>query len=228
MRRALLALAVLLSLTTPAVAHGAPKLSEGGQFETATVVGVVKDSTGAVVPDAKVTLTNTQTGVTAERTSDANGNYEFFNVRIGAYIIAAEKAGFSVALVDNINVTVGARQRVDLSMAVGQLTESVEVSASAVLLQTDSSDRSQIITADQTKALPLNGRAYSSLTLLSPGARQSSIGASREGSFNINGLRSTFNNFLIDGVDNNSYGTSNQGYSNQVMQPAPDAVGEIK
>jgi len=218
MRRALLALAVLLTLASPAAA----------QFETATVVGTVKDSTGAVVPEAKVTLTNTQTGVTAERMSDANGSYEFFNVRIGAYVITAEKAGFSIALVDNVQVTVGARQRIDLSMAVGQLSERVEVSARAVLLQTDSSDRSQIITADQTRALPLNGRAYSSLTLLSPGARQSSIGASREGSFNINGLRSTFNNFLIDGVDNNAYGTSNQGYSNQVMQPAPDAVGEIK
>lgn len=219
MSRALLVLAAFLALSSPAIAR---------QFETATVVGVVKDSTGAVVPVAKVTLTNTQTGVTAERTSDANGNYEFFNVRIGAYVITAEKAGFSVALVDNVQVTVGARQRVDLSMVVGQLSETVEVSARAVLLQTDSSDRSQIITAEQTRALPLNGREYSALTLLSPGARQSSIGASREASFNINGLRSTFNNFLIDGVDNNAYGTSNQGFSNQVMQPPPDAVGEIK
>jgi len=218
MRRALLVIAALFALASPAAA----------QFETATVVGTVKDSTGAVVPEAKVTLTNTQTGVTAERMSDANGSYEFFNVRIGAYVITAEKAGFSIALVDNVQVTVGARQRVDLSMAVGQLNERVEVSARAVLLQTDSSDRSQIITADQTRALPLNGREYSALTLLSPGARQSSIGTSREGSFNINGLRSTFNNFLIDGVDNNAYGTSNQGFSNQVMQPAPDAVGEIK
>lgn len=221
MRRALLVLTALFTLTSPAWALG-------GQFETATVVGTVKDSTGAVVPAAKVTLTNTQTGVTAERASDANGNYEFFNVRIGTYIVTAEKAGFSIALTDNVQVTVGARQRVDLSMAVGQLSERVEVSARAVLLQTDSSDRSQIITADQTRALPLNGREYSALTLLSPGARQSAIGSSREGSFNINGLRSTFNNFLIDGVDNNAYGTSNQGYSNQVMQPAPDAVGEIK
>ena len=84
------------------------------QFETATVVGSVKDSTGAVVPGAKVTLTNTQTGVTAERTSDANGNFEFFTVRIGAYVVTAEKEGFSIALVDNVQVTVGARQRVDL------------------------------------------------------------------------------------------------------------------
>ena len=109
MRRALLALAVLLSLAPPAFA----------QFETATVVGVVKDSTGAVVPDAKVTLANTQTGVTAERTTGTNGSYEFFNVRIGTYVIAAEKAGFSVALVDNINVTVGARQRDILTQANG-------------------------------------------------------------------------------------------------------------
>ena len=202
------------------------------QFETATVVGTVRDSSGAVVPDAKVTLTNTQTGVSAERQSDANGNFEFFTVRIGSYVITSEKSGFSIALVENVQVTVGARQRVDLTMAVGQVTERVEVSARAVLLQTDSSERSQVITAEQTRALPLNGREYSALALLSPGVRLSALntgGATpREGSFNVNGLRSTVNNFLIDGVDNNAYGTSNQGFSNQVMQPAPDAVAEFK
>jgi len=222
MKRALLALITLVTLAAPASA----------QFETATVVGTVKDATGAVVPDAKVTLTNTATGVTAERMSDANGNYEFFTVRIGTYVITAEKAGFSVALVDNVQATVGARQRVDLSMAVGQLTETIQVSSRAVLLQTDSSERSQVITGEQTKALPLNGREYSALALLSPGVRLSALNTGgftpREGSFNVNGLRSTFNNFLIDGVDNNAYGTSNQGFSNQVMQPAPDAVGEFK
>ena len=101
-----------------------------------------------------------------------------------------------------------------------------------MLLQTDSSDRSQVITGEQTRALPLNGREYSALALLSPGVRLSALNTGgftpREGSFNVNGLRSTFNNFLIDGVDNNAYGTSNQGFSNQVMQPAPDAVGEFK
>jgi Carboxypeptidase regulatory-like domain/TonB-dependent Receptor Plug Domain len=230
MKRILHVLLALQLLSAPAWAFGSPKLSngDGGQFETATVVGTVKDSTGAVVPGAKVTLSNVQTGVSADRTTDANGGYEFFTVRIGTYVVTAEKAGFSIALTDNVQVTVGARQRVDLSMAIGQVSEKVEVSASTTLLQTDSSDRSQIVTAAQTQALPLNGREYSALTLLSPGTRQSAIGTSREGSFNINGLRSTFNNFLIDGVDNNAYGTSNQGYSNQVMQPAPDAVGEIK
>lgn len=195
----------LLAFATPAIA----------QFETATVVGTVRDSSGAVVPAAKVTLTNTATGVSAERLSDSNGNVEFFTVRIGPYLVTAEKDGFSIAVVDNLQVTVGARQRVDLTMAVGQVSEKVEVSARAVLLQTDSSDRSQIVTGEQTRALPLNGREYSALTLLSPGARSSPLAlGGREGSFNINGLRSTFNNFLIDGVDNNAYGTSNQGFSN--------------
>ncbi len=214
--------AVCLMLAAPAWA----------QFETATVVGTVRDSSGAVVPEAKVTLTNVQTGVSVDRMTDAYGNFEFFTVRIGTYLITAEKAGFSVALVDNVQVTVGARQRVDLTMAVGQVTEKVEVSARAVLLQTDSSERSQIITGDQTRALPLNGREYSALALLSPGVRLSALNTGgftpREGSFNVNGLRSTFNNFLIDGVDNNAYGTSNQGFSNQVMQPPPDAVAEFK
>ncbi len=209
-----------------------PCTSAYAQFETATVVGTVRDSSGAIVPDAKVTLTNVQTGVSAERQTDANGNFEFFTVRIGTYVVTAEKPGFAIALVENVQVTVGARQRVDLTMAVGQLTEKVEVSASAVLLQTDTSERSQVITAEQTRALPLNGREYSALTLLSPGVRLSALntgGATpREGSFNVNGLRSTVNNFLIDGVDNNAYGTSNQGFSNQVMQPAPDAVAEFK
>jgi len=222
MRRALLLFVFLTLAAVPAWA----------QFETGNVVGTIKDSTGAVVPLAKVTLTSTQTGVSVEKISDANGIYEFITVRPGTYVVTAEKAGFSIALVDNVIMTVGARQRVDLTMTVGQLTEKVEVSASAVLLQTDSSDRSQIITGEQTRALPLNGREYSALALLSPGVRLSALNTGgftpREGAFNVNGLRSTFNNFLIDGVDNNAYGTSNQGFSNQVMQPSPDAVGEFK
>jgi hypothetical protein len=202
------------------------------QFETATVVGTVRDSSGAVVPEAKVTLLNLLTGVSAERQSDGNGNFEFFTVRIGSYLVTAEKDGFQMALVDGVQVTVGARLRVDLSMTPGQVTERVEVTARQTQLQTDSSDRSQVITGDETRALPLNGREYSALALLAPGVKLSALNTGgltpREGSFNVNGLRSTFNNFLIDGVDNNAYGTSNQGFSNQVMQPSPDAVGEFK
>ena len=203
------------------------------QFETATIVGTVRDTSGAVVPGATVTLTNTATGVAASRTTATNGSYEFFTVRDGIYVLTAEKAGFSLALVDNVQAQVGARLRVDLQLPVGQVSEKVEVTASVPLLDTESSQRGQVISSTQVSALPLNGREYSSLALLTTGVRASDLnrggtGTNREGSFNVNGLRSMFNNFLIDGVDNNAYGTSNQGFSNQVMQPPPDAVSEFK
>ena len=203
------------------------------QFDTASVVGTVRDTTGAVVPAAKVTLTNAQTGISVVKMTNAEGNFEFFTVRPGTYLVTSEKPGFAIALIDNVQVQVGARLRVDLQMPVGQLTERVEVTASSPLIETDSSQRGQVITGDQTRALPLNGREYSSLALLTTGVKSGGSSLTtgntpREGAFNVNGLRSTFNNFLIDGVDNNAYGTSNQGFSNQVMQPPPDAVSEFK
>jgi hypothetical protein len=213
---------LLLALTTllPAVA--------AAQFETAAVVGTAKDRSGAVVNQAKVTLTNVDTGVSATTETDAAGSFEFRNVRIGRYLVTAEKAGFSMAMADNVSVSIGARQRVDMTLDVGALTETVNVSGAATMLETDTSERGQLIRGENIRALPVLNREYSSLALLATGVRQSALSTSREGSFNVNGLRSTFNNFLIDGVDNNAYGTSNQGFSNQVMQPPPDAVGEFK
>ena len=203
------------------------------QFDSATVVGTVRDATSSVVPSATVTLTGVQTGISVVRTSNENGGFEFPAVRPGIYVVTAEKTGFAIAMVDNVIVQVGARLRVDLQMPVGQVSEKVEVTATSPLIETDSSQRGQVITGDQTRALPLISREYSSLALLTTGVK---LGGSslttgntpREGALNVNGLRSTFNNFLIDGVDNNSYGTSNQGFSNQVMQPSPDAIGEFK
>jgi hypothetical protein len=203
------------------------------QFDTASVVGTVKDSGGAVVPGATVTLTNLETNIVLTRVTDEHGNFEFMTVRVGRYKVSAELQGFSVAVADDVQVTVGARQRVDLRLTPGALTETVEVIGASPLLETDSSQRGHLITGEQAVDLPLNGREYSSLALLSPGVRLSALNTGsastvREGSFNINGLRSTVNNFLLDGIDNNAYGTSNQGFSNQVMQPSPDAVAEFK
>jgi hypothetical protein len=219
-----------LLLITASLALAAPALA---QFETATVLGSVRDDSGAVVPAATVTLLNLDTGVSQTRTSDTAGNYEFFTVRIGSYKVTAELAGFAPAAADQVRVAVGSRQRVDLVLAPGSITEAVVVTAEVSPLEKDSSQRGQVITHDQAVALPLNGREYSALALLTTGVRQSAIGTGsastlREGSFNVNGLRSTFNNFLLDGIDNNAYGTSNQGFSNQVMQPPPDAVAEFK
>lgn len=218
-----LSLLLVLFLAVPALA----------QFDTASVVGTVRDAQSAVVPGATVTLTNTETGISATRTSAADGAYEFASVKPGTYVVTSELSGFSVALVENIEVQVAARRRVDLQMFVGQVTEKIQVTATAPLIETDTSQRNQVITGEQMRELPLNGREYSSLALLTTGVRQSALnksiqGTPREGAFNVNGLRSTMNNFLIDGVDNNAYGTSNQGFSNQVMQPPPDAVSQFQ
>ena len=200
------------------------------QFETATVVGTVRDSSGAVVPDAKVTLTNTQTGVSAERTSDANGNFEFFTVRIGTYVVTRREG----RLLDRARrQRPGHRRRAAArrsrrwpSARSRRRSRSARAQCCCRPIRATAARSSP---ASRPGRLPLNGREYSALALLSPGVRVSPLAAGgREGSFNVNGLRSTFNNFLIDGVDNNAYGTSNQGFSNQVMQPSPDAVEEFK
>ncbi|MEK7753205.1 MAG: TonB-dependent receptor, partial [Acidobacteriota bacterium] len=205
-----------------------------GQFDTAAVLGTVRDPSGAVIPNSKVTLENTRTGITETKQTDAAGNFEFLTVRIGSYRVKAEAAGFKTAVAAEFTVTVGARQRVDLKLEVGDTTQAVEIRDAAAALETESSDRGQVVSRDTIVNLPLNGRSYADLALLTPGVRKSALGMDqtssnyRESSFNVNGLRSALNNFQVDGVDNNAYGTSNQGYSNQVVQLSPDAVAEFK
>jgi hypothetical protein len=215
------ALMVIVSaLLLPAVASA--------QFDSSTVLGVVRDSSGGVLPGVTVTLTNGATGIAATVITDAEGSYQFLNARIGTYRVRAELQGFSAAEAKDVPVTVNARQRVDLTMTVGSIGETVEVIGASPFLETDSSGRGQVIAREQIVNLPLNGRAYADLALLSPGVRRSAISDSRDASFNVNGLRSAVNSFILDGVDNNSYGTSNQGFSNQVVQVSPDAVEQFK
>jgi len=206
-----------------------------GQFDTAEVLGTVRDSTGGTIPKADVTLTNLDTGIQAKTSTDDNGNYDFFNVRAGRYSIVVEHPGFSRATATDVAVNVNARQRVDLAMPVGAVTETVEVTGAAAPLETDSSEHGQVVSTAAVAELPLNGRNYADLALLSANTVKSPISASfsasgtpREGAFNVNGMRSTYNSFLLDGLDNNAYGTSNQGYSAQLVQLSPDALAEFK
>ncbi|MBI4874187.1 MAG: TonB-dependent receptor [Acidobacteria bacterium] len=219
MFRLVLRLTLLAALALPRLVFG--------QFDAAAVLGTVRDPSGAVVPNSKVTLENTKTGILETKQTDSAGNFEFLTVRIGSYRAKAEAAGFKTAVAGEFTVVVGARQRVDLRLEVGETSQTIEIRDAAAALETDSSDRGQIIGRDNIVNLPLNGRAYADLALLAPGVRKSAI-SDRESSFNVNGLRSSLNNFQVDGVDNNAYGTSNQGYSNQVVQLNPDAVAEFK
>jgi hypothetical protein len=204
------------------------------QFDSGAILGTVRDANGGLVPDAKITVRNTATGITGTAQTDANGDFVFPALRIGTYRLSAEKQGFSTAVADGVNLTVNARQRVDFTLQVGQVAETVNVTEVTPLLETDSSSKGQVIQTKQMTELPVLGRTYASFALLSPGVRESQVGNQgsvafrREGAYNVNGLRSVFNNFILDGVDNNFYGTTNQGFSNQAIQPSPDSVAEFR
>jgi hypothetical protein len=206
-----------------------------GQFETAEVLGTVHDPSGKAVPNASVTLTNQGTGIEVKASTDDSGDYDFANVKVGRYTVSVEAAGFSKVSTSDVDVAVEARQRVDLALQVGVVSQSVQVTDVATILDTDSSEHAQVINTQQVAELPLNGRDYADLALLSTNINKSPIGAlfspsgtPREAAYNVNGMRSTYNNFLLDGLDNNAYSSSNQGYSSQVVQPSPDAINEFK
>src|SRR5215471_1369459 len=205
------------------------------QFDTGSITGSVFDPSGHAVPGAKIKLINTATGINTETMTNESGIYEFPAVRVGSYKMTAEKQGFSMASVAEVVVSISTRTRQDWRLTVGEISQTVEVVGETPLVESESSQRGQVIGGDTIRELPLNGREYSALLLGSAGTKFSPIGTgsavtvlTREGAYNVNGLRSTFNNFLLDGVDNNAYGTSNQGFSNQVMQPPPDAVAEFQ
>ena len=199
------------------------------QFDAATVLGAVRDSSGAVVPGATVTLKNTATGIAATTTSDQDGNYQFLNVRVGTYTRARRAAGLLGGGGGQLRRH---RQRAPARRpdAAGRQRrrDGGRERRGARCSRANRAIAGQVIDKEQIVNLPLNGRAYADLALLSPGVRRSAIADSRDASFNVNGLRSAVNSFILDGVDNNSYGTSNQGFSNQVVQVSPDAVEEFK
>lgn len=215
---------VLLLLLLPKALHA--------QFDTASVLGTVRDSSGATVPGAYVSLLNVNKGVTLRQKTTSSGTYEYLEVAPGTYRITVDASGFQKITTEAFSVDVAARQRVDVKLSVGSITQNVIVSGAASLLQTDTSDRGETISGAVAVALPLNGRAYADLSVLVPGVRKSLLESnafpSRDASYNVNGLSSMDNNFLLDGIDNNAYQEANQGYSNEAIVPAPDAIQEFK
>jgi hypothetical protein len=202
------------------------------QFGSASVLGYVRDNSGAFVPSAKVTLINVATNVAQTAQTDKDGKYEFDSVPIGNYQVTTDASGFEATRTETFNVSTDARQRVDVAIKPGHVNEVVEVTSAAQLLDTETSSRSQVIGTREVENLPLNGRSYADLVLLAPGTRKSLLenqsASSREGAFNINGQRSAFNEFLLDGLENSNYGTSNQGFEDENISPSPDAVSEFR
>ena len=206
------------------------------QYENGSVVGTIRDKSGAGIPNAVVTITNNATAVATKASTNAVGDYEVPSLHVGVYTIEATSSGFTNAVANNITVSVGGRQRIDLTLNVGATETTVEVSDVALQLETETSERGQVITNYQSEAFPLVTRNYSDLLGLIPGSRQAPTSATtssinsltRAGSYNVNGQRSMFNNFLLDGLDNNAYGESNQGFDNQIIAVPPDSVAQFQ
>ena len=219
---------VFLLLVTCAGAF-APPLS--AQQETATITGIVKDASGAIVPNATVTVTNVQTNISVRTETDDAGAYVVPSLRPGEYSVTAERSGFPRIVRSGITLQVAQVARIDITLQAGQLAETVEVVAAASLLETQTSSRGLVIDQKKILDLPLNGRDYNQLALLSPGVlpgtpRLASVNF--KGVLNVNGNR-TFNNvFLLDGVDNISYSNSFRGENVQLVQPSIEALQEFK
>ncbi len=201
------------------------------QQETATIAGTVTDATGAVVPHAVVIVTNVQTGISVRTEATDGGTYVVPSLRPGDYSIAVESKGFQKTVRTGVNLQVAQVARIDVTLQTGALTEAVEVVAATPLLDTLTSSRGSVIDQRKIVDLPLNGRDYNQLALLSPGVlpgtpRLASVNF--KGVLNVNGNR-TFNNvFLLDGVDNISYSNSFRGENVQLVQPSIEALQEFK
>jgi hypothetical protein len=201
------------------------------QVDTGSISGTVKDTSGGVIPGAKVTVTNESTGLSLSTTTGSVGEYIFSPLRIGHYSVSAEIKGFQKVQQNNVTVDVQQRVVVDFALAPGQTTQTVIVNAEPPTLQTQDASVGQVISEQSVDALPLNGRNFTFLAQLSAGVtqgQQDTRGLGASGSFAANGLRPAQNNYLLDGIDNNVELVDFLNGTHFVVRPAVDAIQEFK
>jgi hypothetical protein len=201
------------------------------QVDEGSISGTIQDTTGAVVPGARVTLLNTDQGITLQTTSSSTGAYTFSPVRVGNYKISATAKGFAKTTQDNVTVNVAQSLLVNIKLKLGAATETVEVSTAPPLMQTEEASVGQVITQESVSSLPLNGRNFTFLAQLGAGMQTPQAdtrGNAASGAFSANGLRPAQNNYLLDGVDNNSNAVDFLNGTNFVILPPVDAIQEFK
>ncbi len=195
------------------------------QQSLGTIVGNVTDESGAAIPNVAVKVINE--GNSAERTVNTSdsGTYTVAALQPGIYTVQAEMSGFRTAVEKTLKLDVNQTLRVDLSMRVGEITERVEVSGIAAQLQTDSSTVATTVDNKKVVELPLNGRSFTQLTVLVPGAVGTGAATFQSSgtTVSISGLRSENNNYTLDGVNNNETFFKSYG-----VQPSIDAIQEFK
>lgn len=203
-------------------------VSSFGQTVVGRINGTITDSSGRVIPDAQITLTALSTGITRTTKSGTSGDYVIESVEPGKYSLEVQKEGFSTYRVSSLVLQVHESRTLDAQLTVGAVTQSVNVTAAAVAVNVTNATVSQDVHQDEVVGLPLNGRNFTVLTLLTPGA--SPVQAGQQGVFTItggvspavNGMRAQMNNFTLDGSDNNMRFTNSYAQS-----PPPDALEEF-
>jgi Carboxypeptidase regulatory-like domain/TonB-dependent Receptor Plug Domain len=200
-----------------------------GQADQGAITGTVLDTSGAVVPNAQVTLTAVDTGLVLHTKSDGSGFYIFSPVKIGNYKVSAVAAGFSNTTQENVHLDVQQRLSVPLSLKPGLATETVEVNTTPPLMQTDEGSTGQVLETKAINNTPLNGRNWVFIAQLTAGvAPPSGSRGAGSGDFNANGQRAEQNNFILDGVDNNNNVVDFLNGASFIVRPPPDALAEFK
>jgi hypothetical protein len=228
MRRILhgvLALSALLFL------HVAPAEA---QVDRATLTGIVTDSNGGVIPGATVVVTSLATELESHLVTNEVGGYQVGNLIPGRYRVEVELNGFKKSS-QVVTLEVGQRGRLDVELAVGSVAETVTVAETAQLLNASDATLGAVIPQSQVANLPLAIRNWDDLLALVPGVQgdrytEQGGGTSfgRTGGINVHGARALQNNFLLDGVDNNSISENVQELTTQVSRPSVDAIQEFK
>ena len=198
-------------------------LASAQQLDTALIVGTVSDASGAVIPGVNVTFNHVATGTTYLSSTNEEGNYRSNPLRIGEYLVIAESDGFRTYSGSGVALSIGDVRQLDIVLEVGAVTEVIEVEASAPLLQTSEAAAGTVIENRQIVDLPLNGRDYLQLAVISSGTVMS-----RGQGVSIGGQRGTEVNFVIDGMDNNNQSIASQGRQKEAVKPSIDAIAEFK
>ncbi len=201
------------------------------QVDTGSILGLVTDSTGGVVAGARVSILNEGTGLKQQAETNSDGRYTFSPVRLGSYSVEVEFAGFQKSRRSNVTVNIQRQSVVDFALSPGELTTTVDVTGALPVLQTQSGSVGETITARTIQNLPLSGRNYNFLARLTAGVthpQPEGRGLNATGWFVANGTRAAQNNFLLDGIDNNSNNVDFLSGAAYVVKPPVDALGEFK
>src|SRR5579864_3974490 len=201
------------------------------QVDTGTILGTVTDASGAVIPGAKVTIRNEGTSFTQSTTTSASGTYVFTPLRIGTYTVEVEKEGFKRQRRAGLGLNIQQQLVADVALSVGEVSSEVEVTAAAPVLQTENGSVGQVVDSQAINDLPLNGRNYTFLARLVPGAtvgQPEGRGLNANGWFTANGTRPAQNNYMLDGIDNNTNDVDFLSGAAYVVKPPIDAIGEFK